>query len=478
MGQFYNVAAPFIITTMRSSARSFLARLAGAVCLAALILVMPLSGAASPQTQAYRVIVHPDGRLYVGDLVSFEVLLPEGATAPDEGVEVIFDGRVLARAGFAPHGVAGRMQATFWWVWDTRLLTPGLYTLTFRLAGEEWEQIIHLHPANQAPPPEPFAHWEYATTACCTIYYITGTAAERDLSALMTLVDEQAAQVDAALQAEFEQSVTVVFLPRTLGQGGFATDDIYVSYLDRNYAGASTEQVIQHELVHVLDLRRGDWLRPALLIEGLAVYLSGGHYKEEALARRAATLLDLGWYIPLPRLAEDFYHQQHEIGYLEAGALVQYLIETYGWQAFDDFYRDVPISQAGGQTAALEAALGEHFGLDWTGLEQNFLVWLDAQEVSEAARTDLRLTVELYDAIRRYQRLFDPSAYFLTAWLPDGAAMRERGIVADYLRRPSGWQNEVIESLLVDADRSLRAGDFLRAQRRIELVNWLLDLLD
>lgn len=458
------------------SAPTLLARLAQVVLLAALVLPLPLAGC---QAQAYQVVTHPDGPLYVGDQVSFEVLFPEGAMVPEGGVEVVYEGRVLGRAGFAPYGIERRVQATFWWVWDTRGLTPGLYTLTFRVVGgEEWEEHFRLHPASAVPPPEPLAHWDYATTDCCTIYYITGTAAERDLPALMAMVDEQAAQVEASLQSDFEQSVTVVFLPRTLGHGGFTTDGIYISYLDRNYAGASTERIIHHELVHVLDLRRGNWFRPSLLMEGLAVYLSGGHYKEEALAPRAAALLDLGWYIPLPLLAEDFYHQQHEIGYLEAGALVQYLVEMYGWEAFDDFYRDISSPGADGQAAALEAALAEHFALDWPGLEQNFLGWLRSQEVSEAARTDLRLTVELYDAIRRYQRLFDPSAYFLTAWLPDGATMRERGIVADYLRRPTGWQNEVIEPLLVEADRALRSGDFQRTRQRLNLVNWLLDHLD
>jgi hypothetical protein len=448
-------------------------------CVAALLAVSPLAGAASLQPPVCPVVSHPDGPLYVGDLVSFEVLLPEGAALPEGEVEVTFEGRVLGRAGFAPYGVGGRMEAVFWWVWDTRGLEPGVHTLTFRvLGGEQWQERIHLRPASEVPPPEPDAHWDYATTACCTVYYITGTDAERDLSTLMEMVDEQAAAVEAALQAEFDQSVTVVFLPRTLGHGGFATDGIYVSYLDRNYAGASTESVIRHELVHILDFRRGAWFRPSLLAEGLAVYLSGGHYKPEALAPRAAALLELNEYIPLSLLVDDFYHQQHEIGYLEAGALVQYLVETYGWQAFDAFYRGMESPSSDGQTAVLEAALRQHFGLDLAGLEQNFLTWLRAQEVSAAERADLRLTVELYDTIRRYQSRYDPSAYFLTAWLPDGATMRERGIVADYLRHPAGWQNSLMESLLVEADRALRGGDYPRARRYVDLVNWLLNLLE
>ncbi len=439
-------------------------------------LAAPSSSAAAGLDGGRQVIAHPDGPLYVGDWVSFEVLLP--GQAAETQVEVSFAGRVLGRAAVAPYGVGGRLQATFWWVWDTRGLEAGVYSLTFRIVGgEEWQETIRLNPADQVPPPEPDAHWEYATTACCTIHYITGTAAERDLAALMAMVDEQASFVEAAFGDEFEQSVTVVFLPRVLGHGGFAADGIYVSYLDRNYAGDSTESVLRHELAHVMDFQRGEWPRLSLLVEGLAVYASGGHYKPEPLGPRAAALLDLDWYIPLASLADDFYHHQHEIGYLEAGALVQYLVEAYGWEAFDAFYRQIDLPASGRQSDALDAALRRHFGRGLAEVEQDFLAWLGRQEVDEAIRADLRLTVELYDAIRRYQSLFDPSAYFLTAWLPDGAAMRERGIVADYLRHPAGWRNRVLETLLVDADRALRSGEYWRVRRNIDLVDLLLALL-
>jgi hypothetical protein len=38
--------------------------------------------------------------------------------------------------------------------------------------------------------------------------------------------------------------------------------------------------------------------------------------------------------------------------------------------------------------------------------------------------------------------------------------MRERGIVADYLRRPTAPRNISIERLLVKADQALKAGDY------------------
>jgi hypothetical protein len=73
--------------------------------------------------------------------------------------------------------------------------------------------------------------------------------------------------------------------------------------------------------------------------------------------------------------------------------------------------------------------------------------------------------------VRRYQQMLDPSAYFLTAWLPGGEQMRQRGIVADYLRRPSTPENIAIEELLVRVDKELRAGNYTEAEKALLKVN-------
>lgn len=442
-----------------------------------LLAVAPSGGALDRDPPAHEVIPHPDGPLYVSDLVSFEVLIPEEAV-DGQTVQVRFDDRLLGEAGFGPYGVGGRMQASLWWVWDTSGLAPGSYTLRFSLSGgTAWEQDFSLRPVSTVPPPEPEAHWDYTTTDCCTIHYITGTDAERDLEILMAMVDAQAVSVETRMQAPLEESIMVVFLPRTLGHGGFATDGIYISYLDQHYAGGTVESVIHHEMVHVVDYRLGGAYRPAMLVEGLAVYVTGGHYKPESLGPRAGAMLELGWYIPLDLLAEDFYHQQHEIGYLEAGALVGYLVETYGWDAYNVFYRTIPPPDGESIAVTLDRALQAHFDLTLAGLEADFRLYLDREPVTPADRDDLRLTVALYDTLRRYQSRLDPSAYFLTAWLPDGRTMRDRGIVADYLRRPTGWRNYLLESLLREAHAALLDGDHARVEQVLGWVNRLLSLL-
>lgn len=447
---------------------------------AILITIILLASCSSPQpTSKISVISHPDGNLYVGDQVSFEVLVPSSSSDNSTSVEVAYAGHKLGSAPFASHGIGGRDQATLWWVWNTRGLEPGSYTLTFtRFPGNTaWTRTYKLHPARQVPPPEPQAHWITTTTVCCNLYYISGTAAERDIVLLGEEADQQSAAVSAQLNTTLSQRIDIVFMSRVVGHGGFTLDAVYVSYLDNNYIGNDMPILFHHEFVHYYDSSLGGDYRPSMLEEGLAVYLTGGHFKPEPLGQRAAALLDLGWYIPLSTIANDFYSQQHDVAYLEAGSLIKYLIETYGWNAFDQFYRSIHAPNNQSVADVMDSALHEHFGISFMDLENVYLVYLHSQSVTTDIRTDLQLTVTFFDTVRRYQELLDPSAYFLTAWLPDGSIMRQHGIVADFLRHPEGWENRIFESLLVRSQKELFNGDYPNAEQTLRWTDWLMDII-
>lgn len=424
----------------------------------------------------FEVRFHPDGSLYVGDRVSIEVVASGAANLQDEQVAIEVStpsSRSLGTARFYAYGLGGRQQATFQWAWDTSGLSPGDYTLTFTTLPDRdsWTETVSLYPEWLVPRPEPDAHWASAESECCVVHYITGTDAEEDLPILLKEADIQAADAVSQMGIEFDKPITITLLPRVLGHGGFAADDIYISYLDDNYAGNDFTRVLHHEMIHILDGRLGGELRPSLLVEGLAVYLSGGHFKAEPILPRAAALFDLGWYIPLGTLADTFYTSQHEVGYLEGAALVQYLVQTYGWDGFASFYRDIRPQESKKQSDALNAAARAHFGLTLEQLEANFIAAMHGQPESPEMEKDVRLSVEFYEAVRRYQKLLDPSAYFLSAWLPDGDEMRQRGIVADYLRRPPGAENRSIENMLVDADLLLRRGEYSQVEQDIRKIN-------
>ena len=438
----------------------------------------------TPATPAeFVVLVHPDGPLYVGDRVSFEVISTQEYDLEESNVDIQVEGISLVdqgRAGFGAYGIGARMQATFSWVWDTSQLQAGEYEVEFIVQPDDltWKETISLMPAEEVPNPEPRAHWSMAVADCCTVSYITGTRAARDLPVVLDFAEEQSENASRRMGVEFTDSIPITLIPRVLGHGGFASNEIYISYLDDNYAGNDLEQVLHHEMIHILDRQMGGELRPSLLGEGLAVYLSNGHFKKEPLLSRAAVLIDLGWYLPLDSLADAFYISQHEIGYLEGGALVQYMVERFGWEAFNDFYRDIHPHPSEKQSRAINESLRAHFDLSLEQLEIDFKTRLRRQHLIPELVEDVRLTISYYDAVRRYQQLLDPSAYFLTAWLPDGEQMREREIVADFLRRPLTEDNLSIESLLVKVDRDLRGGNFSAGQRTIHEVNRMLDLVE
>jgi len=174
-------------------------------------------------------------------------------------------------------------------------------------------------------------------------------------------------------------------------------------------------------------------------------------------------------------LADDFYNAQHEVGYLEAGALIQYMVRTWGWGAFSDFYRDIHPHEGGSQSQAIDAALQAHFGLTFEQLEQRFVNELRSQHINPDLYDEVRLVVSYYETVRRYQQLLDPSAYFLTAWLPEGSEMRKRNLVADYLRRPSTQANITLEEGIILAGAQIQTGDFNEAQKILSIINQTLD---
>ncbi|TAK12644.1 MAG: hypothetical protein EPO32_07850 [Anaerolineae bacterium] len=469
------------------------ARLAACLLLAGLSLLPQQPAASAPLSEksldlgapaGYELMLLPEDGLYPGEKASFILLPPPDADLNETEFTASrrLDGEpvLLGAATFGGHGIGRSQRATLRWVWNTAGLSAGKFVLYFQLApeGPAWSQVFTLRRPETQPPAQRDAAWEMLQTDCCILYYMTGTAGHRDLEDMADTADAQAESVSARMGVDFAEPVTVVLLPRTLGHGGFATSEIYVSYLDRNYAGSDFSIVLHHEMVHILDLRLGGELRPSMLVEGLATYLTGGHFKAEPLLPRAAALPELGWYVPLRRLTDNFYFEQHEVGYLQAAALIEYMVERWGYDAFDAFYRDIHPVPEGSQSDALDAALQEHFALTLDDLEVDFMARLAAEEVTAANREDVRLMVMLFDTVRRYQQVGDPNAYFLSAWLLSIEDMQTEDITADYARHPNSLENQALEALLAAAEDALRLGNTARAEELLAAVNVVLAALE
>ncbi len=137
-----------------------------------------------------------------------------------------------------------------------------------------------------------------------------------------------------------------------------------------------------------------------------------------------------------------------------------YLVEAYGWEQFNAFYRDIHPAPMAGNPPRWIPRCGKHFNRTLNALEADFLAFLRAQTVEEQHRADLRLTVAFYDTLRHYQRRCVALRPLPTAWLPDIPEMR----------RAASWptccavrsRSTGASSLLVAADQSLRAGDYTR----------------
>ena len=126
----------------------------------------------------------------------------------------------------------------------------------------------------------------------------------------------------------------------------------------------------------------------------------------------------------------------------------------------------------------INTALLVHFSITFSQLEQDFLSALKAEPDTSTWEDDVRLTVTYYDTMRRYQQLLDPSAYFRTAWLLDNKSMRERGIVADYLRHPHTPTNLALETLFITAHQQMIAQDYTSASQTLDEINSVLDGID
>lgn len=85
----------------------------------------------------------------------------------------------------------------------------------------------------------------------------------------------------------------------------------------------------RHELTHTVTL--GTWAEPAgpAVVEGLATYVDGacGGYDNGRIAR---TFLDQGVLIPLETLSGDFRTQNDLIAYLQAGAVIEFVVDSVG----------------------------------------------------------------------------------------------------------------------------------------------------
>ena len=430
------------------------------------------------------VILHPVPLIYAGDKVTFQLLphVPDSILVSDVTAAILVDGVQVAGGPLDRRNWNGQAEGVYEWAWDTTGLS-GDHLIEVVLDPSDAIQLGDEDPLNNTvaitatvniptgqAARDAAAVWETTETNCCVIHVVSGTAASRDIATLSPLMEKAVQQAAGRLGVQPSRKLEVYLIDRIVGQGGFAGTDIVVSYVDRRYAGGGLYELLVHEATHIIDQQFAPQ-RISFMAEGLAVWVTGGHYKVEDLTQRSAALVALGDYVPLTTLINDFYPVQHEIGYLEAGGLVNYLVGRRDWNTFKSFYSDISAADAPTLAEAVDINLQRYYGATLAQIEADWLASLQSITPDPSAVEDLRTTIRYYDVARHYQELYDPTAHYLSAWLPHPTQVREFGNPADLTRRPEEEINVMLEVMLTAADGALRGGDYPRANVILDSVS-------
>ncbi len=404
-----------------------------------------------------------------GDRLTFDVRFPDGEPLPLT-VTLTLPTQLLT-ATPAPWALDGAPGVRWIWAWDTTGFqgrVPVTLTLTWADAAEQTQVAwVDLAPPEARSPYEAQARWTVAEAPGLRFYYLTGSAAARDIELIRAEAVAAYAAVTATLGVEPTEPVSIYLLDRVYGQGGYASSQwVAITYTDRDYAPARLDLVLRHELVHRLDDALGCTDALTLVREGLAVHLSGGHYRPEPPAYHLSTLRAEGLYIPLERLVRNFYTHQHEIGYLEAASLVSFVEARHGRDGLRTLCT-ASIAQDGGEDelTRLQRALAALGYAEVDAFERAWGAWAAAEPASAQAAQALRTLTSLVDTMRAYQEAYDPVAYYLTGVLFDPAWAEQNAIPpADFVRASQTAEAVTLELLLTQAMRAFASGHLQRAE--------------
>jgi hypothetical protein len=341
---------------------------------------------------------------------------------------------------------------------------------------------VQLGPALQAlvatpipePPPLDFT-WALSESQHFQFYHMVGTAAERDLDRLAHLAEASLARITSVLEMELDGQMRVYLVPRVFWQGGAAYGDKVqlISYLDRNYTGVEIWSYFTHEGTHAL---AQDLLQPkddgggpdGVLVEGLAVWASDGHYRQEPIDAWAAVIAASDRYIPLKELrAGPFYEFQHEISYMESASFVKFLIERYGLHTFKELYGR-STSDADHDAALVQ----ELYGTSYEALEADWLTYLSGLDPAPRQAKAWEIQVRSFDLMRRYQTELDPDARFLP---PSPPPEWTSDTLRIFVGRADAPVNIVLETALVAVQERLHRGDLDGAAALLDDVEGSLD---
>lgn len=362
-------------------------------------------------------------------------------------------------------------ELDYWWLVRDTAGDSARLGGTVTLGPNLWSMVATPTPE---PPPIDFT-WTVSESQHFQFQYMPGTAAERDRFQLGALAEASLDEIRSVLDVEFTDQMSIYLVPRIFWQGGAAYGGKVqlISYLDRNYTGVETWSYFTHEGTHAL---AQDLLEPkengggpdGVLVEGLAVWASSGHYRREPIDAWAAVVATSDGYLPLADLrAGPFYDYQHETSYLEGASFVKFLVERYGLDKLKTLY-----GQATGDKEHDDALVQRVYGRGYDTLESEWLDYLAGLNPTPQQAETWRLKVRSFDLMRRYETELDPDARLLPSsappeWMSDTLKV--------FLGRVSAPVNVVLETALIAAQERIYSGDLAGATALLDDVEAALD---
>jgi hypothetical protein len=428
-----------------------------------------------------QIFIYPGPKQYAGDVLTMEIPLigfrdftPHRARITIDGGETISVDREL---GF--NGAYYSFCLVLPEFWDTTG-QEGLHTIRVQTplnnSQLDFTFEVEIFPADRRPTGEVNLSWLTATLDCCSIHYLSGTAADRDIVQIKNDIKRNMEEVEAVFKIKFEpQAFTFYFVDNVWGNGGYAFDKgIVINYLDRYYGPSQgLDQLIRHEATHsALSLIGAKPQMGPLFGEGIPVYVAGGHYNEEPLREKAAALVELGMFVPLETLYRDFSLLQHEARYLQSGALVAYLVEKYGWDKLMILVKS-PTEGSGDGWSWLERAFLKTYEQTPVQLETELLEWLQVSPSGDQVEA-LSLTIELQNLRRQYQACCAPALDFTTL----SADPLDVNCLSVFVREGRSPENLVIEILLAQSQVCVLNGDYAQAEARMQAAHVAIERID
>ncbi len=434
------------------------------------------------------IFFFPVPQLVAGDQVSIQVMptISRGLAPNDVDVWILLDGQELVTGNLNWRKLSGDTVGLYQWVWDTTD-QAGEHTVTAILDPLDLIQIgdedpdnnqatitVEIQPTSALSDIEVNGQWQTATTSCCVVHTVTGTAADRDLEELLPQIEAAFAQASLMLEEPLAKPYHIYLVDRVFGQGGYTNDKMVVSYLDRNYAGGNLSELLVHEATHLID----NAFAPdqiTFLSEGIAVWAAGGHYQPQDLGQWTVALIELGQYVSIAEVINSFFATQHEISYLEAASLIDYMVNTYGWPMVRRFLSEATVDDGATLADAVDINMRVFFGRTLEQVEADWMNYLRQLPRDRLARENLSTTVRYYEVMRRYQIAYDPTAYYLYAWLPSPELAEQKQATADFTRHPELDVNIALEAMLQAANQSLLQGNINQSNALLDSVDRVID---